>query len=159
MSGGLLTGAGATFGIGSNDDTAFDADTYTLVGEIEAFEEFSRSRNPVEFASLADLRTRVGRGVEAVSILRFRYAHDADDNGQQAMVDAYEEASQALDNFNFRIRLADGATPEGGTTIYFRGPVLELTLMGIDNENVVRRQVAIARNSEWLEVPASGTTA
>jgi hypothetical protein len=159
MSTNLLTGAGAVLSIGGNSPTDsysdFASDSYTPVGELENINEISRERNPVEFASLADARTRVARGVEAVSIIEATFAYVSGDNGQDALIAAFEEASQQTDNYNFRIQLNDGASGVAdGTTIYFRGPVLSMSLSGIDNENVIRRMVRIARNSEWIEIPA-----
>ena len=166
MAGELLTGAGAIFSIGTSTaatiQSEFEADTYTAIGELESIDEISRERNPVEFASLQDRRTRVARGVEAVSIISGTYAHDAADDGQAAMTLAYETVSLSADNFNFRIQFADGPGPDAttdGTTLYFRGPVLKLSLQSIDNQNVIRRAFSIARNSEWIEVESAASTA
>lgn len=154
----FITGAGATLAIGTtvaaSTQAGFEADTYQSVGELETINEISRERTQVEFASLADARTRVKRGTEQVSVIEMTYAFDGTDAGQDALKDAYEVASQSADEFNFRVQLNDslGVNP---TTIYFRGPIMSVSLANIGTDEVVKRMAKVARNSDWIEVAAA----
>ncbi|TQE98653.1 MAG: hypothetical protein FKY71_12655, partial [Spiribacter salinus] len=69
---GISTAAGVTFGIGttasidesstSSAITDFQADTYSLVGEVESIGEFGDQINPVTFTALDDQRVRKFKG-------------------------------------------------------------------------------------------------
>lgn len=152
------TGTGVTFAIGTTAPAStaqsFGQDTYKVVGEVSDTGEFGPSRNIVQFASLADGRTRKARGVEDLGDLTVTYADDASDEGQEEMEDAYMVQSQAADEFNFRIQLNDAAGPGlDPTTIYLRAKVAGLVIQSITNDGVIMRQATLAVN-DYLRVNA-----
>ena len=101
-------GSGVTIAIGTTQAasnlTEYEADSYTVAGEIAEIGEFGDERNIVEFLSLADSRVKKSRGSANAGDAPVTYAFDGSDSGQDAIKAAFDVTSQAADEFNFRIQ-------------------------------------------------------
>lgn len=157
----MKTGSGCKLYIGTtqaaSNQTEFESDTYTEVGEISEIGAFGDTRNVVTFATLADGRMQKARGVADAGNAVITYAHATGDQGQDALKAAYDVTSQAADEFNFKVELNDQITPSTGnpTTIYFRAKVTGRQVQSITSDGVVTVQATLAINSAVLEVEAA----
>lgn len=159
----IQTGSGVTLSIGTTQAVDFDSgtqgdfegDSYTEVGEVSEIGEFGDERTVVEFISLADGRVRKARGSANAGDAVITYAYDSTDTGQDALKSAFEETSQAADEFNFRVRFNDA--PESGTpsTFYWRARITSRRVQSITNDGVVTVQATLAINSPIVEVAAA----
>lgn len=159
----IQTGSGVTLAIGttaaidfdSGTQGDFEADAYEVVGEVSEVGEFGDERTVVEFISLADGRVRKARGSANAGDAVVTYAYDSNDQGQDDLKSAFEEASQAADEFNFRVQFNDA--PESGTptTFYFRARITSLRVQSVTPDGVITRQATLAINSPILEVAAA----
>lgn len=150
------TAALSTLAIGTttqaNNQTDYEADSYTNVGEVEDLGEFGDTAEEVTFTALADRRVRKFKGSFDAGTLTVTCGNDSGDAGQDAMLAAF--ASD--DDYNFRVQLND--TPVGGstpTTLYFSGKVMSKPKNVGNVSNVVRQMFTVGINSEILEVPAA----
>lgn len=133
---------------------AFEADTYTEVGEIEEIGEFGDAVNAVNFTSLADGRVRKFKGSYDAGELSMTVAFDVDDTGQAALKTALDDTSS--DDYSVKITLND--QPSGGsnpTTFFFKGKVMSRRISVSSADNVVRASVTIAINSAVLQKDAA----
>lgn len=130
----------------------FEADSWSLVGEVEDLGEFGDEADEITFTALSDRRTRKFKGAFNAGTLTCVVGFDSNDAGQDAMIAAF--ASD--DDYNFRVRLNDPATVGGTpTTLYFRGKVSSKRLNVGNVGNVVRQTLMIGINSAILEVAAT----
>jgi hypothetical protein len=156
----IKTGTGASLAIGTvlaapnGTQAEYEADAYTTVGNVESIGEFGDQRNAVEFTSLADTRKQKARGVADAGDSVITYAHTSGDTGHTLLAAAYAATSQATDEFNFRIQLAD-TIATSPTKFYFRARVLANKMLELTNDGVVRRQTMLAINTAVLEVAAA----
>jgi hypothetical protein len=156
----IKTATGSTIAIGtvlstsSGTQAAYEADTYTALGEVESIGQFGDQRSSVTFASLADGRMQKARGIADAGDAVVTFAHKTGDAGAAALKAAFAATSQATDEFNFRISLADtiATTP---TRFYFRARVLGIPLQELTSDGVVRVQATLAINTAVLEVDAT----
>lgn len=154
----LNTAAGCRFSIGTkngaDDQTAYEADTYVEVGEIEDLGEFGDTFSSVTFTALSDGRVRKYKGTADAGDLTLTVGLDNGDAGQQAVKTAHKDRSKG--DYNIKITLNDGdpdATPAlKPTTFYFRGKVMNNTVAPGSADNVVRRNITIGINSDILEL-------
>lgn len=127
----------------------FEADSYTEVGEVEDLGEFGDEAGEILFTALNDRRTRKFKGAFNAGTITAICGFDANDAGQQAMINAFAED----EDYNFKIEFNDPATVSGTPSIlYFRGKVMSKTKNVGTVDNVVRQQFTIGINSEILEV-------
>lgn len=150
------TAAESTISIGTTtsatNQSQFEADTYTAVGEVEDLGEFGDQASEVTFTALNNRRVRKFKGSFDAGTLTCVCGKDTADIGQDAMIAAF--ASDF--DYNFRVILNDKLTTSGtGTTLYFRGKVMSKQ----DNvgavDNIVRQTFNIGINSAIIEVPAT----
>jgi hypothetical protein len=154
----IQTGSGVTLAIGSAAQTSpeYVGDTYKEVGEVSEIGEFGDERTVVEFIALSDGRVRKARGSANAGDSVVTYAYDSSDDGQDDLKDAFEEQSQAADEFNFRIQFNDAAgSPLLKTTFYFRARITSRRVQSITNDAVVTVQATLAINSPILETRAA----
>lgn len=161
------TAAGSTFAIGpqaayattvdwsdSEADIilAFEALTWTEVGEVEDLGEFGDEASEITFTALANRRVRKFKGTFDAGTVTVQAGSDPADPGQLAMIAAF---ASDLD-FPFRVTLNDQLTLAGEpTTLYFGGKVMSKRRNVGDVENVVRQNFPVGINTEIIEVPAT----
>lgn len=154
----LTTAAGCRFFIGTKSgadtEALYKADTYVEVGEIEDLGEFGDTFSSVTFTSLRDGRVRKYKGTADAGDLTLTLGLDNGDKGQAALDKAHKD--RARGDYNVKATLDDGdpdATPPIlPTTFYMRGKVMNNTVAPGAADNVVRRNVTVAINSEILEI-------
>lgn len=157
----MKTGSGVTLAIGTTvaatTQAEFEADTYAVAGLVEEIGEFGDQRNSVQFLSLADSRVQKARGAADAGDATVTYAHETGDGGQDALKTAFETASAAADEFNFRVEFNDQITPSTGnpTTFYFRAKIMGRRVQSITADGVVKVQATLAINSPVLEIAAT----
>lgn len=161
------TAAGATFAIGpqaayattvdwsdteANIITAFEALSWTPVGEVEDLGEFGDEASEITFTALANRRTRKFKGTFNAGTVTVQAGSDPEDAGQLAMIAAF---ASDLD-YPFRVTLNDQLTEAGEpTTLYFGGKVMSKRRNVGNVENVVRQNFPVGINTEIIEVPAT----
>ncbi len=154
----LNTAAGCRFSIGTksgaDDQTAYEADTYVEVGEIEDLGEFGDTFSNVNFTALSDGRVRKYKGTADAGDIALVVGLDNGDAGQEAVKTAHQDRSKG--DYNIKITLNDGdpaaATPIKPTTFYMRGKVMKNTVAAGSADNVVKRNISVAINSDILEI-------
>lgn len=161
MAGDIFTATGAKFFIGPSVTSATDTASefgalsgWTEVGLVETIGEYGDESSAVSFNAIGDGRTRKAKGARDAGTLAVTCAHDAEDDGQQALVAA--EASYS--NFAFKVVLPNRLTATGTDEInYFRGLVMSKRRNVGGNDNVVRVTFNIGVNSPIIEVaPTAG---
>ena len=155
----LNTTGGTGFYIGTTaaaaNLTAFKADTYVEVKEIEDVGEFGDDASAAEFTSLkgtqGNPRTVRIKGAQDAGILTLTCGRDPLDAGQRAMIEAQKSGWEEEDEFNFKVVASDA--PAGGTpsTFFFRGQVMSAKVNFSGADDVTRITFQIAINSEILE--------
>lgn len=153
----VRTAAGARFYIGPANETADElADytglAYTEVGEVEDLGEFGDAWNQTTFTALSDSRVRKYKTTRDAGDANMVIGFDSGDAGQTALVAALDSKS----DYAFKIVLDDGSegSPSQGTTWYFRAKIMSNRRNVGTNDNVVRRNVTVAINSDIIEVAA-----
>jgi hypothetical protein len=151
------TAAGSKFYIGpvnstAADSTAYEALSYTLVGEVESIGEFGDQYNPVTFTALDDRRVRKFKGSADAGTISLTIGHDSADTGQTNLDTALASDS----DYAFKVTLDDAGTgsPSSPTTYYFRGKVMSTRVNPGDAENIVRVSAEVAINSAIVKVDA-----
>lgn len=154
------TGTGSTIAIGTTLATTggtqaeYEADTYTNIGNTDSIGAFGDERAIVRFISLADGRTQKARGAADAGDQTNSYAHLTGDAGQAALVAAFAVASQAADEFNFRVQFNDAVTVNK-TTRYYRAKVSTMRVREITNDGAIIVEYVLAISTAVLEVAAS----
>lgn len=154
----VQTGSGVVVAIGTTqaaeDQSDYESDSYTTIGEVAESGEFGDTRQIVPWISLADGRTRKARGSSDAGDWPLTVGFDGNDAGQAALKAAFAVVSQSADEFNFRVQLNDseGVSP---TTFYFRGKVTSRPVQGITPDNIVTMSFTVAINTAILEVAAA----
>lgn len=142
--------------IASTVDTEreFTALTWIEVGLIDNMGDFGRVFETVTFQELKDGRTYKLKGPYNDGAVQITVAQDLADDGQAALKDAADTASQ--DNYGFRIELGDASGSFGGpTTAFFRGlPMSFRTSIGAANA-VQRATANIEVNSDIITLPTA----
>ncbi len=154
----LNTAAGCRISIGSKNgadtEALYKADTYVEIGEVEDLGEFGDTFSSVNFISLRNGRVRKYKGTADAGDLALVVGLDNGDLGQAKLKIAHRDRSKG--DYNIKITLNDGdpdATPVVlPTTFYQRGKVMNNTVAAGAADNVVRRNVTIAINSDILEI-------
>jgi len=151
----VKTASGSTLGIGTplaaTTLSEFQADSYTLVGEVEDLGSFGDSSPEVPFASVGDARVRKSKGARDAGTMAVVVGHDPLDAGQ----DAVEAAEQTNYEYNFRVVLADALNAGySNSTFYFKGLVMSQTKNVGANDHIIRKTYNIAINSAIVEDPS-----
>jgi len=155
----IKTGTGGSISIGTvlavpnGTQAQYEADTYTTVGNSQSISEFGDERALVQFAALSDGRMQKARGTADAGDCTIVYAHTTGDSGQNALRAAFAAASQATDEFNFRVQFNDQITTSP-TKYYFRARVSTLRVQEITNDGVILVRAVLAINTTTLEVAA-----
>lgn len=151
----LITSAGSKLYIATEttvpaDVAAYDALTWTEVGDIEDLGELGDSYNVVTFISLSDSRVVKTAGAADAGQQTVVCGWDPDDAGQ----DALNAAIGAIRNF--KVERDDQITPTTGnpTTQYYRALVSANRVRMGGNENVQRRNYQLDITSAILEKAA-----
>lgn len=156
MTDNLNTAAGCRFFIGPKGApanlAAYEALTWTEVGEIEDLGEFGDTFSSVTFTSLADGRVRKYKGTADAGDMTLTLGFDSGDAGQQAIATAHKDRGKG--DYPIKIALNDAPAAGDPTTFYFRGKVMDNKVAPGNADNVVRRNVTIGINSDILEVAA-----
>lgn len=154
----LNTAAGCRLSLGTkiaaDTQAEYEADTYVEVGEIEDLGEFGDTFSNVNFTALADGRVRKYKGTADAGDLTLAVGLDNGDAGQAAVKVAHKDRSKG--DYNIKITLNDG-NPDAvpvvkPTTFYMRGKVMNNTVAPGSADNVVRRNITIAINSDIIEI-------
>ncbi|MFG1282280.1 phage tail tube protein [Xanthobacter autotrophicus] len=157
------TSAGAKIYIGtttaisfSNDAaalSAFEADTYTQVKEVEDLGEFGDESAEVTFATMEDSRTRRYKGTRDAGVLALVCGRDPLDAGQRAAI-AAEKSQHA---YNFKVLVNDA--PVGGTPtiFYFRAKVMSAKVTFGTVDDIVKITFNLGIDSSIIEDVAVGT--
>ena len=131
---------------------AYEALTWTGVGEIEDLGEFGDESEQVTFTSLADSRVRKLKGPRDAGAMTVVVGDDMLDAGQIAM----EAAEASHLDYNFKVELNDAVTLGGdNSNHYFGGKVMSKRRNVGNASNVVRRNFAIGVNTEILSTDPS----
>lgn len=152
------TASGCAIYIGTTADadsqSEFEADTYTLVGEVTNMGEFGRVYALITHSSLDDRNVRKFKGQRDDGTMTLIVGSDAQDAGQAALYDALDSDQ----DFNIKVEENDdtdesGATP---TTSYFRAKIMSARKTIGDAQNVVTRRIDVAiQSGSIIEVAAS----
>lgn len=156
----LNTAAGCRLAFGGKTAPAslaeYEADTYVQVGEIEDLGEFGDTFSAVNFTALSDGRVRKYKGTADAGNMTLAVGLDTGDAGQKAVAVAHKDRTKG--NYNVKITLNDGdptATPAIlPTTFYFGVKVMKNTVAAGSADNVVRRNMTFAINTDIIEIPA-----
>lgn len=133
---------------------AYAALAWVEIGMIESVGEFGDDEALVTGAAISDGRVRKSKGAADAGELTLTLFHAPDDAGQQALL-----AAQATkNNYAIKVVIPNRLNATGTDEIqYFKGLVRGKRLNVGGNDNLVRRNMAIAINSEILEVaPTAG---
>ncbi|MFS0827595.1 hypothetical protein [Pseudomonas phoenicis] len=161
----LNTAAGCRLSLGgktaANTEADYKKDTYIGIGEIEDLGEFGDTFSSVTFTALDNGRVRKYKGTADAGDLTVTVGLDNGDAGQKAVKTAHKDRGKG--DYNVKITLNDGdasATPAIlPTTFYMRGKVMNNTVAPGAADNVVRRNITIAINSDILEILPGVATA
>ena len=132
----------------------FEADTYTLIGEITNMGEFGRQYALITHSSLDDRNVRKFKGQRDDGTMALIVGSDAQDAGQAILFDALDDDQ----DYNFKVIENDDSDTSGaeGTTSYFRGKIMSARKVIGDASNVVTRRIDLALQSGTLiDVPAT----
>ncbi|MFV3402872.1 hypothetical protein ACNFIC_02805 [Pseudomonas sp. NY15463] len=160
----LNTAAGCRLALGTKTPATtaaeYAADTYIQVGEIEDLGEFGDTFSSVNFTALSDGRVRKYKGTADAGNMTMTVGFDSGDAGQQSVSAAHKDRTKG--NYNVKVTLNDGdptATPAIlPTTFYFGVKVMNNTVAAGSADNVVRRNITLAINTDIIETPAGPAT-
>lgn len=151
----IASAAGAKAFIGTTvlatTESAFAADAYVEIGQVEDLGELGDESEAITFASLGDARVRKLKGARDAGTLVLVVGRDPLDPGQIALK-AAEKTS-----FEHNIKIVANDAPDADHTnsvYYFRGLVMSARDNYGQQNNVVRTTFNIGINSAIIEVPA-----
>lgn len=132
--------------------TEFAALTWVQIQGISELGEFGDVANIIEFDVIDESRTRKAKGTFNAGTMNLVMASDASDAGQEDLL----EALVAEDSYAFKLELDDEVTGSGhGTIFYFRAKVASAAVAAGNANQIVRRNVALAIDSQIWEVAAT----
>ncbi|MDQ0347860.1 iron ABC transporter substrate-binding protein [Ancylobacter vacuolatus] len=151
----IASAAGAKIYIGTtvpaSNETAFAADIYVEIKEIEDLGELGDESEAINFASLGDARVRKLKGARDAGTLVLVVGRDPLDLGQIAA----KAAEKTSFEYNFKIVANDAPDADHTSSIYyFRGLVMSARDNYGQQNNVVRTTFNIGINTAIIEVPA-----
>jgi hypothetical protein len=149
----IKTSAGTKFYIGTTaaaaNLSAYQADTYDQVGEVESFGAFGDTAEEIKFTSLSDSRVQKVAGVRDAGEVELVMGYDPEDDGQVALIAAFDANNGAP--FNFKAELNDaltaGAGPHHGTQFFWKGVVMSKEFEAGSNKDVVKLKVKVSLTS------------
>jgi len=107
------TGAGSTL-------AEMEADTYTVIGEVQSFSALNDTQSFTPFTSLSDARAVQFKTSKSGDNITLTCGYDPDDVGQIALRAAAALTTQAA--FNVKVVYNDPGASKS-TTVFFRGKV------------------------------------
>jgi hypothetical protein len=135
--------------------SAFAADTYAQIGEVESFGAFGDELEIIKFTSLSDGRVQKVQGVADAGDIDLTVAFDPADAGQIAVAAAFAAGGA----FNFKVELNNplttGSGPHNGTQFYFKGVVTGNSYDTGTSKDVVKLKAKIALTTGVIEGPAA----
>lgn len=132
--------------------TAYAADTWVLIGEVEDLGDFGDTATEATITTLGERRTRKFKGSFNAGTLTVKVGSDPADTGQIALAAAF--ASDL--NYNVKVSLDDKITNAGTPTIcYFAGKVMKKARTVGTADNVIRQNFDISIDTEILEAAAT----
>jgi hypothetical protein len=143
---GQTTSAGAKLYIGTTtaatNQTQFEADTYTEIGELRTLGAFGKQYQIIETNSLNQRKTDMVKGSYSYGRITPELHWDEDDTGQTALLTALDDDSK----YNFKVVFNN--TPSSGSTPtptirYFRGVVAQYQEVLNDVNSVIGCQTEI----------------
>ncbi len=152
---GVGTNSGSRLFIGPTVDESvdtlaeFEVLAYVEVGEVEDFGQIGDTWGEQTFTAVGDVRTRRFKTTLDGGTTTFTLGLDLDDAGQQALTAAFKNKSCDY-AFKLEIPIDDCESPAEIVELYFRGKVMgkQINLGTVDN--VRRRSVPIAVNSDLI---------
>lgn len=162
MASNIYTGSGTTVEIGTTADinltgneasiiTAFAADNYTEVVDVEDLGEFGDEATAVTFTSLKDGRVRKAKGSRDAGTIALVCARVPNDAGQDIM----RQAEKSPLDYNLRITLNDKLTEAGDPTVYYmRVKIMSQRTAVGSVDNVIRTTFNLGINSAIYEIEA-----
>jgi len=135
-----------------NDVSAYEADTYTLIGEVESIGEYGDEANNIEFLSIGDARVRNIKGARNAGAISITCGNDTTDAGQVAMKAAVDS------NLNYPIKVVydDKATSGGAGSIdYFRALVMSRRVNPAGADDITRITFNLGINTQLTSVVAT----
>ncbi len=135
-----------------NDASAYEADSFTAVGEVETIGEFGDEANNVEFLAIGDNRVRNQKGARNAGVMTLTCGLDDTDAGQAALIAAVDS------NLNYPIKIVynNKATSMGSGAIrYFRGLVMSRRENPAGADDVMRITFNIGINTAVTSVAAT----
>jgi len=161
MSGEINSSLGTTIAIGTTvsatNQSEYEADSYTLIGEVENIGEVADVFAEIGFSALANGRNRKYKGQRDGGTVPLVIGLKNGDAGQTAIKTALNNTSR--NDFNFKITLTDGDPDVSpvieDTVVYFSGKVMSRSFQGFDSGSVNKIAVSIAINSDLVEVEAA----
>jgi hypothetical protein len=141
----------------ATNQTEYEADSYTEIGEVENHGEFGDVFNPVTFSNLKDGRVRKFKGTRDAGTFDLVVGMDKGDTGQAALLTAMNDTDQ--DDYNVKIVFTDGdadASPVvTATTVYFSAKVMSYRHQGNSADGIPRVSISLAINTGLIEVDAA----
>lgn len=134
------------------NQTAYEALTYTEIGEVEDLGEFGDEAGQATFTALGDRRVRKFKTTFDGGEISIVCGSDPADTGQTYLSEALAEDF----DYPFKITLNDEITVGGTpTTLYCYGRVMSKRRNVGNVENVVRQSFTVGVNSAFIEVAAT----
>jgi hypothetical protein len=135
-----------------NDASAYEADTYALIGEVETIGEYGDEANNVEFLSIGDARVRNLKGARNAGAVSITCGNDTNDAGQAAFIAAVDSNL----NYPFKVVYNDKATSMGaGSVDYFRGLAMSRRKNPAGADDVTRITFNVGINTPITSVAAT----
>lgn len=150
MAGVIYSHANAKFAISTTtvntdqDQSAFEALTYTEVAPVGSVGEYGVDTNMINYDTWNALVTQKAKGITNAGDVAVEVARDDADAGQIAMDTA--GAANVFDNYAFKVTLQDGAVQ------YLRGLVAGPVYSGGRNEDFDLKNYMIGLNQVTLHV-------
>lgn len=148
------TAAGSKLYIGTtaaaSDQSGFESDTFTEIGEIISIGDFGREYQPITTNTLNQRLTKVLKGAYSEGTLAIQVYLDPDDSGQSAV----NTALTSDEDYNIKITLNDApsGSPSQPTTYYYRGKVMSYRRSVSDVNSAVTANIGFALNTDSVEV-------
>ncbi|MDW3204570.1 MAG: phage tail tube protein [Alphaproteobacteria bacterium] len=130
----------------------YEAESWTQIGKVEDLGEFGDQWETTTFNSLEDARRNKLKTVKDGGDLNLVVGFVPGDSGQVALA----TAEDSYNNYPFKITANDASSgsPSSPTTFYFRARVTSNRIAAGAVDNVVRRNVTLAINSDQIQVAA-----
>lgn len=150
MSTEVRTSAGSSIAISASlpateDQTGYEALTFTTIGEITNIGEFGRTYEEATHNPLASRRTEKYRGAYDPGSLTLEMAN-VEDAGQALLIANRDDATDP--NYSFKI------TDKGGRVYYMQGLVMQYSPTIGTTSDIITAACNVAINSDIVEIAA-----